>query len=413
MLRFVDRFALQVITFGCFGTLFLFRPSTWLHTLTFFLGAGLVVFSADFRSRWKALFCQSELLWIAWPFLTWFVVAFSLVLIHGTSFRFGFPENAFRMALALPILCFVVHAKVKQSFYLGLIVAACAALAWCVYERQYLGVMRSEATTNNPIHFGNLTALLALICLTVSLMASQLDKNLRRLILCASALAALASVSSLSRSSAILLLCAWPLLRLSREDAFIKRIKILLAVLLVALIGLIGFSSQVREGLRIHEFTAAFKNPEGIDYERLTGDRGNMWHAATLMFVSHPWVGVGPGGFSSNFQALIDGGVVKKTAMHNQPHNDILNAASGGGAFKLLSYLALIGGPFVFFFRRYKSRADVEDKLFPLLGMQVVGAFVLTGLTNSNFDLQIYSTMYAVLVCVLAKLCLELEGPHE
>jgi len=44
--------------------------------------------------------------------------------------------------------------------------------------------------------------------------------------------------------------------------------------------------------------------------------------------------------------------------------------------------------------------------MLPIMGMQVVVGFFLTGLTNSNFDLQIYSTTYAVLVCVLAQLIL-------
>ena len=409
MIRFVDRFAFQVIAFACFGTLFLFRPSTWLHTLTLFLGMCLVAFSADFRYRLKALFRDPELTWVAWPFTVWFVVALLLSFAHANSSNFGFPENELRIALALTILCCAVQKEAKQTFYLGLVVSACSALAWCIYDRQILGIMRNQATTNNPIHFGNLTALLALICLSVSLIANQLSGNSRKLILVASVLAALASLASLSRSSAIILLCAWPLFRLPTDDMFRKRVISLMAAFLITLILMIGFSSQVRERLRIHEFTAAFNNPEQIDYERLTGDRGNMWHAATLMFRAHPWIGVGPAGFSSNFQTLMDDGAVKATAMHNQPHNDILNAASLGGILKLLSYLGLICGPFVFFFRRYTSQVDWGRKLFPLLGMQVIGAFLLTGLTNSNFDLQIYSTVYAVLVCVLAKFCIDIE----
>lgn len=409
MLSFADRFAFQVIAFACFGTLFLFRPSTWLHTLTLVLGLGLFAFSAEFRSRLKALFRQPELMWIAWPFATWFVVALALSLVHATSSNFGFPENELRIALSLAILCYVVQQEAKQTFYLGLVLAACTALAWCFFERQVFGVMRNQATTNNPIHFGNLTALLALICLSISLIENKLSGNFRKLMLVASLLAAIASLASLSRSSAIIMLGAWPLFHSSKEDRFRKRVISLMAILSIALVVIICFSSQVRERLRINEFTAAFNNPEQIDYERLTGDRGNMWHAATLMFQAHPWIGVGSAGFSSNFQALMDDGAVKVTAMHNQPHNDILNAASLGGILKLLSYLGIICGPFVFFFRRYKSQVDWGRKLFPLLGMQVIGAFLLTGLTNSNFDLQIYSTVYAVLVCVLAKICVDIE----
>lgn len=413
MLSFVDRFAFQAIAFACFGTLFLFRPSTWLHTLTLVLGLVLVVFSAEFRTRLKALFRQTELMWVAWPFAAWFAVALTLSLAHATSSNFSFPENELRIALALTILCYVVQKEAKQTFYIGLVIAACSALAWCLYEREILGVIRSQATTNNPIHFGNLTALLALICLSVSLIENQRSSNFRKLMLVASVLAALASLASLSRSSAIIVLCAWPLFNLPRDDLFRKRAISLMAVFFITLILIVGFSSQVRERLRINEFTAAFNNPDQIDYDRLTGNRGNMWHAATLMFKAHPLIGVGPAGFPSNFLALKDDGAVKITEMHNQPHNDILDVVSRGGSLKLLSYVGLICGPFVFFYRRYKSMGDVEGKLFPLLGMQSVGAFVLTGLTNSNFDLQIYSTMYAVLVCVIAKLCLELEDPHE
>ena len=66
-----------------------------------------------------------------------------------------------------------------------------------------------------------------------------------------------------------------------------------------------------------------------------------------------------------------------------------------------------IAGPFVFFYKKYTAhRQDIDRRLFPIMGMQVVTAFFITGLTNSNFDLQIYSTMYAVLVCVLARLSL-------
>ena len=48
----------------------------------------------------------------------------------------------------------------------------------------------------------------------------------------------------------------------------------------------------------------------------------------------------------------------------------------------------------------------MDRRVLPLMGMQLVGVFFLTGLTNSNFDLEIYSTSYGVLVAVLARLCL-------
>jgi hypothetical protein len=71
----------------------------------------------------------------------------------------------------------------------------------------------------------------------------------------------------------------------------------------------------------------------------------------------------------------------------------------------------LIGGPFFYFWQSYQARNNLTSAISAILGMQVVGAYFLTGLTNSNFDLQIYSTTYAVLVCVLAKLSVVSEAP--
>jgi O-antigen ligase len=229
-------------------------------------------------------------------------------------------------------------------------------------------------------------------------------------LLLSAAVAVFASITSLTRSSAILVLCAVPLIWLPQKDPLRKFAIKTVGVLLVVAVCAIGFSAQVRERLRIHEFTAAFYNPEKIDYERLTSDRANMWHAATLVFKAHPWVGVGPKGFSDAFEALAVEGAVQKTKIHNQPHNDILYSASMGGIFKLLAYLALIFAPFIFFYRSYQAKVELILKIPSILGMQVVATFFLTGLTNSNFDLQIYSTMYAVLVCVLARLCIAEQG---
>jgi len=121
----------------------------------------------------------------------------------------------------------------------------------------------------------------------------------------------------------------------------------------------------------------------------------------------------GPAGFSQAFEAfeaLAAEGKVQKTVFHNQPHNDILYAASMGGVGKLLACLALIFLPFLFFYKSYQAKVDIVFKIPSILGMQVVCGFFLTGWTNSNFDLQIYSTTYAVLVCVLAKLSMLIES---
>ena len=399
-----DEWALLVLAFSCFGLLFVAKPTTWLPTLVIVVGGLLAAFNAKFRSRFIALFRHEQCRWIVWPFVAWLGVALMVSIVHWGSLKFHVPGNELRFVLALSILCLTVHQKTKRAFYFGLMVGACAAVAWGIYESQVLGVWRAQGTTNNAIHFGNLTALIALLSFSAAIMDTTIGTKYRSALLLSALVAVFASMTSLTRSSVILVLCVIPLVWFPQKD-FLRKFAIkLAAVLLVAMVCAIGLFAQVRERLRIHEFTAAFSHTEKIDYERFTSNRANMWHAAILVFKAHPLVGVGPKGFSEAFEALAVEGLVEKTDFHNQPHNDILYAASMGGVFKLLAYLALIFGPFIFFYKNYQAKVDLVSKISSILGMQVVAAFFLTGLTNSNFDLQIYSTMYAVLVCLLARL---------
>jgi O-antigen ligase len=405
-----DDWALFVLAFSCFGLLFVVSPATWLPTLVIVVGGLLAAFNAEIRSRFVSLFGHEQLKWIAWPFVVWLSVAWVVSIAHLESSKFHVPSNELRFVLALSILCLTVHKKTKLAFYIGLVVGACAAAAWGVYELQVLGAERAKGTTNNAIHFGNFTALIALLSFSVALVDTTINTKHRSVLLLSALVAVFASMTSLTRSSVILVLCVIPLIWLPQKD-FLRKFAIKSAgVLLVTVFCVIGLSAQVRERLRIHEFTAAFNNPEKIDYERLTSDRANMWHAAILIFKAHPVVGIGPQGFAEAFEALAAEGGVQKTRFHNQPHNDILYSASMGGVFKLLAYLALVFCPFFFFYKSYQVKVDLVSKIPSILGMQVVATFFLTGLTNSNFDLQIYSTMYAVLVCVLAKLSIQTES---
>lgn len=399
-----DDWALSVLAFSCFGLLFVIGPATWMPTLVILVGGILAAFNAECRHRFVSLFRHGQLKWIAWPFVAWLTVALMVSIAHSGSSKFHMPGNELRFLLALSILCLTVREKTKHVFYFGLMVGACAAAAWGIYELQVLGAGRAKGTTNNPIHFGNLTALIALLSFSATVIDTAISTRYRAALLLSALVAAIASMTSLTRSSAILVLCVMPLVWLPQKD-FLRKFAIKSAgVLLVAVICAIGFSAQVRERLRIYDITTAFNNPEKIDYERLTSDRANMWQAATLIFKANPLVGVGPKGFSEAFEALAEEGIVQKTKFHNQPHNDILYSASMGGVFKLLAYFALIFGPFIFFYKSYQVKVDLVSKIPSILGMQVVATFFLTGLTNSNFDLQIYSTMYAVLVCLLARL---------
>lgn len=123
-------------------------------------------------------------------------------------------------------------------------------------------------------------------------------------------------------------------------------------------------------------------------------------HSGTHLLIL---IGVGPGNFTADFKNLMEKKVIPPVAVYNQPHSDILHAASTGGIILLAAYFAITLGPSIYFYRRYrKFPVRSTARMLSVFGLQVVGAYFLFGLTNSGFDLQIYSTTYSVLICVLA-----------
>jgi O-antigen ligase len=182
--------------------------------------------------------------------------------------------------------------------------------------------------------------------------------------------------------------------------------------LTVVVLVVVATKPSIQETLRVKAFAEDIELITVNNYQGSIGSRLAMWQTAWSMFKERPFLGIGPNKFKVEFARRMESGESPRAdAEHNQPHNDLLNAASTGGLLKLMAYVFLIAAPFMFFYKKYKaSQRDVNQRVLPIMGMQVVAAFFLTGLSNSNFDLQIYSTTYAVLVCVLAKLCMQYES---
>jgi O-antigen ligase len=398
----------SVLAFSIFGLMFAMRPATWLPTLIFFSCAVAVLFSATFRRKVGALVFDKDLRWIVFPFVAWFGVCLFVGFWHWGFAKYAFPENPFRIFLALGTLGLTVHAIAKKSFITGLLVASVCVVLNVLYGHMIHNVYypRISGTTNHPIHFGNFAALLAVLLSSVTLLGRTYKTNVRTLCLIGAFLALAAIVASQSRSSFGVLLCLLPLVFVVKTDMMHRWLVRVGCGLAFGFVLLVAISPSIQESLRIKEAIVDVNRIESRDYEGSIGSRLSMWQAAWSMFQTHPIVGIGPHKFQAEFVRRMQSGESKKAdADHNQPHNDILNAAATGGILKLLAYLFLIAAPFVFFYKRYKAiKLDLDKRMLPMMGMQVVGAFFISGLTNSNFDLQIYSTTYAVLVCVLARL---------
>jgi O-antigen ligase len=164
-----------------------------------------------------------------------------------------------------------------------------------------------------------------------------------------------------------------------------------MALTVVALV-VVATNPIVQEKLRIKETGNDIDLIETNNYTGSIGSRLSMWQTAWSMFKDHPFLGIGPNKFQSEFARRMESGESPRAdAEHNQPHSDLLNAASTGGLLKLMAYVFLIAAPFMFFHKKYKvNQQDVNQRMLPIMGMQIVAAYFLTGLTNSHFDIQIY-----------------------
>ena len=345
---------------------------------------------------------------LVWPMLLWFVVCLFLGVWHLGFARKTFPENAFRISLILFVLALPVRINSKKWWSYGLVFGGLGVASDVAYDYWLADAYwhRISGTTNHPIHFGNFSCLLAVMLLTMVLLNREVKNKQRLIFVGAAILACVGVVASMTRSSLLVFFCLVPLLWLPKADLLHKWATRITAALTMLCVVFVLVSPQIQQKLRITEVKTDIELTFEGNYQSSIGTRLSMWQAAWLMWEESPLLGIGPSKFQGKYgEMVLNRTVPMGDLIHNQPHNDILHAASSGGVLKLMSYVFLIAGPYTFFYRRYKKfRFDFDKRVFPIMGMQVVAAFFITGLTNSNFDLQIYSTMYAVLVCVLAKL---------
>jgi len=345
--------------------------------------------------------------------MIWFVASLAISLIHKNDGTFSFPSPALIIILSTVIFCFSPSKNIQRFFIYGIACGAILASKWGVFYFLTESNVRNQGPTNNPIYFGNISALIMLFCISIALLANNLSNKSRTIFVILSVLAGFASLTSQSRSSGLIIFCVLPLLITKGGNNFqSKLIKVLFGLLIIS-IYLAATSISVKKYLRLDEMTVT-ATTKSQTYDQFTGNRYELWQCAWEMFISNPLVGTGPEGFKTQWRMKIDNGEVKNADHFNQPHNDMLHAASSGGLIKLVAYLLLITGPFLFFYKCFRRVSIHENsRMWPIMGMQLVGAFFLFGLTTSTFDIQIYSTVYSVVVTILALLSNDFSSHSE
>jgi O-antigen ligase len=133
------------------------------------------------------------------------------------------------------------------------------------------------------------------------------------------------------------------------------------------------------------------------------GERFLMWKAAILMFLSNPLMGVGTGNYVPTMTAYVNAGRFPETLLqYNQPHNMYFFALATNGLIGLAALLYIFYRILKITVPLTQSAGGEKGRLFAFLAVATAIHFLIAGLTDSFFNIQIlrYAFAFIMGVCV-------------
>jgi len=411
------RWLLSSLTFSILGLLFLQSSSLHLTTALVSLAFITVLMRFDTRQMLGKIFSlrhESELYWIAWPFMAWLLAAVLVSWFAGQSYFDIFPRNQpLRFPVALSLLALTLFVRPSARWVLlGAVVAALTAAGYGVHDRLIDGQSRVWGMIKLPVRFGNWSMLVAVLLTVFSALSTQMRVRWRIGLLVAAGLAFLASAASGTRSSLLILLPLAILLAFIQKDRFHRWLLGLGLVGALLGIGLMLNSSALQQYLRLSEAKRDWEQVVAQNYDTSIGARLVMWDAAWEMFKRRPFTGVGPTSYREELQGMLDRREIPRIPVFNHAHSDFMHALATGGLISVLAYIGLIAGPLIFFGRALRrANNDTHRRLYAAAGLSTVGSFFCFGLGNTALSGAAFdSTTYALLTCALAA---QLFAPSE
>lgn len=275
----------------------------------------------------------------------------------------------------------------------------------------YLGLVgnkqhvRALAPLNvNPIWFSNVNAL-GLYAATSFLLFSQRGKSTgwKLFLVFSAALAVFCILLSLSRTAwfgiALTSLIMIFLMSRNKKEVFF----ISAAAAAAAGIAAFHFIPIVHE--RISLIANDIARFSAGETDTSLGARFLMWKAAFMMFLSNPLMGVGTGDYVPTMIAYVKSGQFPEFLLQfNQPHNMYLFALATNGLLGLASLLYIFYR--ILLVSLPRIRGDEGERLFAFLAVATAVHFLIAGLADSFFNIQIlrYSFVFIMGVCVRGSL---------
>ncbi|MYM35774.1 glycosyl transferase family 9 [Duganella sp. FT94W] len=341
-------------------------------------------------------------------FLYFLISLLRLVLDHQPLRTLDGPA---RLLLGLSCIGVMYFLRPRiRYFWLGLCITtmvSAAVASWQVFSGE---MTRAVGFTHHEITFGDLALASGLMaaCGLAVFRDHRLDK-LKWLPVAALVSGLLASVLSGARGSWLALplpLVLVPLLTYGRR-LYGRRIYTILALVLATMVlaCVIPATGVARHAELVYSDMQAYLN--GGIASTSVSIRLELWRAAWMMFVEHPWLGVGRDNFDAALHALAAAGRLQPSPAltFSSAQNDLLHCLATGGLLDASLLLMMYLAPLRYFTSELR-RPDQGQHSLALAGLVLVTAFIGFGLTEAMFWLMMPKVFYVMMVCSLIGLCL-------
>ncbi|MDD0811219.1 O-antigen ligase family protein [Curvibacter sp. RS43] len=350
-------------------------------------GATLLLFASllTVRHWWHRPPDWAQLRWLVAALvfmgLDWLVDA---VISQGSWRGLDKPLKYF---LALPCLFFVLRYPPRpRALWAGLAVGASLSGLVSLYQYLVQGMWRTEGFTN-AIQYGNLSLLMAVMCLVGAMMWPEEPRRLAwRLALgVGMVLGLVASLLSQARGGWLSLLFILPVLVfLVRRYIPLKRLLLAMAALglsLVVLVGALGPTLVHRLELAVDE-VRQYETTGHSDNS--VGQRLAHWKAAWHMGLQRPLLGWTQAGYEQEKHRMVAAGEAPAAVLvYGHAHNEFLDVFAKRGLLGLFSVLGLYGSVLWLFWPRCDQALSPERQGLQLAALMMPLAYLGFGLTQA------------------------------
>jgi O-antigen ligase len=267
-------------------------------------------------------------------------------------------------------------------FWLGLALGALGAAIFSAYQAKVLGQRAGGFML--AIQFGNISLLLAVLCMVRALAVPSLSMFSGLLWLgFIGGLAA--SVWSQTRGGwvALVLVLIWIFVNATKSWAPIKKRITFIVFCLFFMVPVFQPNGVVQS--RVAEaITDVSAYLETGKQDSSVGARFAMWTLASRSLASAPISGHGDKGWIElRDSAISDGRLSSFSSKFTHVHNEFLNVAFKRGFIGLALYLAMFLVPMLLFFRPYLHHVSVEVRSLAMAGMVIPMMYMDFGLTQT------------------------------